>query len=111
MNAAILVRTALRPLELLHRCREIEREMGRVRRERWAPRTIDLDLIFHGRHWVALAELTIPHPRWRERDFVLLPLLDLGALPPGTPAAGARMALRADLERAHGCVESSLDWR
>lgn len=55
----------------------IEREMGRVRTTRWAPRTIDLDLILFGDETRSDARLTVPHPRMHERPFVMIPLRSL----------------------------------
>ena len=67
----------LSPLDLLHKLLEIEQLFGRVRRERWGPRTLDLDLIFYEDLILETPELQIPHPRCRERAFVLLPLAEI----------------------------------
>jgi 2-amino-4-hydroxy-6-hydroxymethyldihydropteridine diphosphokinase len=61
-------------MDLLHRLLEIERELGRERRERWGPRTIDLDLLLYGDRTIQTPELTVPHPRMQERPFVMIPL-------------------------------------
>lgn len=62
----------------LHReLTRIERQMGRVRTTRWAPRIIDLDLIFYGDRVIETPELTVPHPSMHERRFVLEPLVAL----------------------------------
>ena len=90
MNAVALIETDLSPQDLLGRCLEIERHQGRERRERWGPRTLDLDVLLYGDQTVALESLTIPHPRMTERRFVLEPLLEAwphAALPDGTPLA------------------------
>jgi len=65
------------PLALLRRLQELERERGRVRPYRYAPRTLDLDLILFGQRVIDLPQLQVPHPRALERAFVLQPLLDV----------------------------------
>ncbi|MEJ2289252.1 MAG: 2-amino-4-hydroxy-6-hydroxymethyldihydropteridine diphosphokinase [Deinococcales bacterium] len=64
------------PEALLEGLLAIERQQGRVRRERWGPRTLDLDLLALGDAVVASSRLTLPHPRMMERSFVLAPLCD-----------------------------------
>ena len=76
-NAVAAIATRLGPLELLAALQRIENAAGRTRPWRWAPRTLDLDLLFHGDERLDLANLTIPHPRIFERAFVLLPLAEL----------------------------------
>ncbi len=74
-NAAILIESAETPPELLTRLKQIERSFGRRRGRRWDARVIDLDLIlWSGGPWSSPG-LTIPHPLFRQRDFVLRPLL------------------------------------
>lgn len=77
LNAAALVRTSLSPRALLTRLLAIEAELGRVRRERWGPRVIDLDLLWYEGVVVDERDLTVPHPRLCERAFALAPLLDV----------------------------------
>jgi len=77
LNGAVEVETSLGPLELLGRLLSVENRVGRVRSERWGPRTIDLDLLLYGGERVNEAEVTVPHPRLHERRFALEPLLDL----------------------------------
>lgn len=92
VNAVIAVKTSLDPLELLKKLHEIEKELGRVRRERWEARIIDLDLLCYDdfvtpdiKKWQEAAKMTmpnqpvIPHARLHERDFVLIPLKDVSA--------------------------------
>jgi 2-amino-4-hydroxy-6-hydroxymethyldihydropteridine diphosphokinase len=75
VNAAALLETAETPPELLRRLKRIERDFGRRRGRNWAARVIDLDIIlWSGGSWGEPA-LTIPHPLFRTRDFVLRPLL------------------------------------
>lgn len=82
LDAVVEVETDLDPRELLRVCLEVESELGRVRGERWGPRTIDIDLLTYGEREVTDPDLTIPHPRMHERAFVLVPLLELDADPP-----------------------------
>lgn len=65
------------PSELLELCLRIEQSMGRKRTVRWGPRTLDLDILLYGDREIRREFLTIPHPRLREREFVLQPLSDL----------------------------------
>jgi len=78
LNMALSGWTRLPPLEFLRALMAIEKSLGRVRRGRNAPRVIDLDLILHDAHRMRTRELTLPHPRARERDFVLTPLRAIG---------------------------------
>jgi 2-amino-4-hydroxy-6-hydroxymethyldihydropteridine diphosphokinase len=77
LNAAAALETELTPRELLDTLLAVERELGRERRERWGPRTIDLDLLLYGDETIDEPGLTVPHPRLHERRFALEPLLDL----------------------------------
>ncbi len=78
-NSCAAVDTTLSPEALLDVCLDIEREMKRVRVERWGPRTIDIDILTYGDIEQAEPLLTIPHPRMTERGFVLMPLADFAA--------------------------------
>ncbi len=77
LNGAVALETELAPRVLLDLLLAIERDLGRERRERWGPRTIDLDLLLYGDETVDEPGLTVPHPRLHERRFALEPLLDL----------------------------------
>lgn len=77
LNTAVAGETDLSPLELLKFVKNIEKKIGRVWRFRWGPREIDIDIIFYGDQTLQSDPLTIPHPRFRDRDFVLRPLCDL----------------------------------
>jgi 3-oxoacyl-[acyl-carrier protein] reductase len=79
LNAAAELDTDLSPQELLRALLEIERQLGRVRGERFGPRTIDLDLLLYDRLVLNDPDLTIPHPRMHERGFVLRPLAEIAA--------------------------------
>ncbi|MFN0134894.1 MAG: 2-amino-4-hydroxy-6-hydroxymethyldihydropteridine diphosphokinase [Phycisphaerae bacterium] len=74
LNGVARVETTLSPHELLRHCLSIERQLGRLREQRNGPRTIDLDILLYGAIVVDDAELTIPHPRMHEREFVMRPL-------------------------------------
>jgi len=76
-NAAAEILTLLKPNQLLQRLKEIESEIGRSENEKWGPREIDLDIIFYDEIIIDEKELIIPHPGVYERDFFLIPLLEL----------------------------------
>ncbi|GES44988.1 2-amino-4-hydroxy-6-hydroxymethyldihydropteridine diphosphokinase [Rhizobium dioscoreae] len=78
-NSCAAVDTTLTPEALLDVCLDIERQMKRVRIERWGPRTIDIDVLTYGDLEQVEPLLTIPHPRMVERGFVLMPLADFAA--------------------------------
>jgi 2-amino-4-hydroxy-6-hydroxymethyldihydropteridine diphosphokinase len=82
LNAVVEVETDLAPRELLEACGRVETELGRVRDERWGPRTIDVDLLTYGEETIDEPDLVVPHPRMHERAFVLVPLAELDADPP-----------------------------
>lgn len=77
LNAVAILRTRLAPRELLASLHRIEARHGRVRRERWGDRTLDLDLITYGDEIIDRADLVVPHPRAHERVFVLAPWAQL----------------------------------
>ena len=77
LNLAVAAITAKSANALLDDLHAIEQRMHRVRGARNAPRTLDLDLIFHSAHVMRSTELTLPHPRYRDREFVLAPLREL----------------------------------
>lgn len=88
LNAVVAVETTLGPYELLDLLNAIERENGRRRLERWGPRTLDMDILTYGDLRQDDPVLTLPHPRLRERRFVLEPLLEIdpdATLPGGSP--------------------------
>ena len=69
LNQMVLLRTGLPARDLLGACRAIERDAGRVRGARWAPRTLDLDLVRFGDQRVNEPDLILPHPELPRRDF------------------------------------------
>lgn len=77
LNAVVELRTDLEPPVLLAALKKVEKRLGRRARRRWGPREIDLDLLHFGARRRRSAALTLPHPRWRERRFVLAPLAAL----------------------------------
>ncbi len=90
LNAVVEVETTLSSRQLLRACRTIEDGLGRLRAERWGPRTIDIDVLTFGRERSNDPELTLPHPRINERGFVLVPLLELE--PDLSATVGSRLA-------------------
>jgi 2-amino-4-hydroxy-6-hydroxymethyldihydropteridine diphosphokinase len=78
LNQMLRLETALGPWTLLHLLLEVEAGEGRVRRERWGPRTLDCDLVLYGRQPVELRDLRVPHPELARRDFWIGELRELG---------------------------------
>lgn len=97
LNAVAEIRTELGPQELLGRLLDLEHELGRERRERWGPRTIDLDLLLYGDRMIQTPDLAVPHPRLAERRFVLEGLAELC---PGRTVPGLNRTVRELLEGA-----------
>ena len=85
INAVAKLETQLTAHELLEEIRRIESAAGRIRDERWGPRTLDLDLLLYGDERIDSPELTVPHPGIAERGFVLAPLIDVA---PGLEVPG-----------------------
>ena len=78
MNACITCYTILSPFELLEKLKEIEREMGRVKTvDGYEDRCIDLDIIFYNADSIQTERLSIPHPHFKSRDFVMIPLKEI----------------------------------
>jgi 2-amino-4-hydroxy-6-hydroxymethyldihydropteridine diphosphokinase len=100
VNAVAALDTRLPPLTLLHRLFELERRHGRVRQQRWGPRTLDLDLLLYGPLCLRQNGLILPHPELHRRSFVLYPLTDL-ASDLVVPQRGRLAQLRARCGR-HG---------
>ena len=87
-NMAATIETDLLPIDLLHACLDIERDMGRVRHEVWGPRLIDIDIIAYERIEMDTTKLILPHRFAHERDFVLDPLREI------SPETAAWIAIR-----------------
>ncbi|HEU5319131.1 MAG TPA: 2-amino-4-hydroxy-6-hydroxymethyldihydropteridine diphosphokinase [Chloroflexota bacterium] len=77
LNAVVRGASPLAPVALLQRCKEIERELGRVESKRWGPRAIDIDLLAYDRVLLMTPDLCLPHARMHERAFVLVPLAEV----------------------------------
>jgi 2-amino-4-hydroxy-6-hydroxymethyldihydropteridine diphosphokinase len=77
INQVIEVETYISAQELMDALLEIELQMGRIRNERWGPRTLDLDIIFFDDQIISTENLEIPHPRMTERKFVLVPMTEI----------------------------------
>jgi 2-amino-4-hydroxy-6-hydroxymethyldihydropteridine diphosphokinase len=77
LNACAVLETSLSPQDLLHKLLAIETQFGRVRRERWGPRLLDLDLLLFGDRIIHTETLQVPHPRMNDRAFVLVPLAEI----------------------------------
>ena len=105
LNAVVVMDTDLAPRSLLDECLAIERAHGRERRERWGPRTLDLDVLLYGDRQIDEPGLTVPHPRMVERRFVIEPLLDVdpaARLPDGTALASLLPGVAAQEVRRLG---------
>ena len=77
INGCVIINTSLAAEELLECLLNIEQQFGRERKIRWGARTLDLDLILYGDLIMDTPKLQIPHPRMRERAFVLIPLAEI----------------------------------
>ncbi|MBQ9294564.1 MAG: 2-amino-4-hydroxy-6-hydroxymethyldihydropteridine diphosphokinase [Bacteroidaceae bacterium] len=80
LNAAVMVRTTLSPIECLDRTQQIERELGRKKKSKggvYHDRPIDIDLLLYGDLHLSTPRLTLPHPHMQERDFVMIPLREI----------------------------------
>ena len=96
LNMAIRIATLLSPRRLLRAGQAIEQELGRVRVQRWGPRTIDVDILLYDDRTIRRRDLQIPHPRLTDRPFALVPLLEVmpgGKLPDGRSIASYVAAL------------------
>lgn len=76
-NAVLELQTTLTPSLLLQFCQKIEQKQGRVRKKHWGPRTLDVDIILYGARSIKTKKLTVPHPYYAVRDFVLIPLREI----------------------------------
>lgn len=109
LNQVLEVEWSGTPRQLLRAAKAVERDGGRVRTRRWGPRTIDVDILLFGDERVDEKDLVIPHPRIKERPFVLDGLRELqaqGGQAPlaGNPPAPRRLGDRID-QRRHGAAK------
>ena len=77
LNMVIEIQTVLSAMELLDICLKTELDLGRKRKIRWGPRTIDLDILTFNQENIETEKLTVPHPRMVERAFVMAPLVEI----------------------------------
>ncbi|TFB21016.1 2-amino-4-hydroxy-6-hydroxymethyldihydropteridine diphosphokinase [Filobacillus milosensis] len=77
LNMVVKAKTSLEPFALLNYCQQIEQELGRERKIRFGPRSIDLDILLFDNKTIEMEDLTVPHPRMHERAFVLVPLKEI----------------------------------
>ena len=77
LNAVIEIETTMTPQELLQTCLDIEIQQGRVRSEKWGPRTIDIDILFFDDQLIQEEGLHVPHPEMHNRSFTLLPMAEI----------------------------------
>lgn len=118
LNLVARIQTSLPPHELLRACLEVEASLGRVRTERWGPRTIDIDVLTYGEERLSDPLLTLPHPRMLERAFVLAPLaeiapeLNVGNEPAAVAArrvASSDVVKRGPLEWRDAAIDSDVN--
>lgn len=108
LNACAELSTSLPPSELLAACLSAESKLKRVRKERWGPRAIDIDILVHWAGSFHSEGLTVPHPRMTERAFVLVPLAEIA---PDLEIGGQRVAeLAAQADAAGMSVVDGPDW-
>jgi 2-amino-4-hydroxy-6-hydroxymethyldihydropteridine diphosphokinase len=87
INAVVAITTRLKAIDLLDALQTIENDAGRVRKERWGARVLDLDILLYGMQTISSERLTIPHYGLKEREFVVYPLLEIAphlVLPDGS---------------------------
>ena len=77
LNAVVEIETTMSPRELLHACLDIEIQQGRVRKGKWGPRTIDIDILFFSDQLIQEDGLHIPHPEVHNRPFTLIPMAEI----------------------------------
>lgn len=77
LNLCAEIETDLTPQAVLKNGLDIEQQLHRVRKERWGPRTLDIDILLYGNKIIEDQDLSIPHPRMAERAFVLIPLQEI----------------------------------
>lgn len=78
-NQVIVVETNLTPGMLLQEVKQIEKDMGRIKREKWRERLIDIDILYYENNIINTGSLIIPHPELQKRNFTLIPLCEIAA--------------------------------
>ncbi|PJI93943.1 2-amino-4-hydroxy-6-hydroxymethyldihydropteridine diphosphokinase [Luteimicrobium subarcticum] len=111
LNAVVVASTTMSARELLHTCHDVEHSFGRVREERWGPRTLDVDIVVYGTLTDVATDLELPHPRAHERAFVLEPWSQVqpDAVLPGL-GGGPVAQLAATAPDRTGIRWLALDW-
>ncbi len=107
LNAVAQLDTELAPLDLLDQLQRLEQEAGRVRLRHWGERTLDLDLLLYGEQQIQHERLTVPHVGILQRDFVLIPLLDLD---PNIQIQGQTLKNVAPVQQPTLTVVADQDW-
>jgi len=79
LNQAIIVSTRLSPQQVLKKINHLEKDLGRVRMEKWRERTIDIDIIYYDQKIIEEPDLKIPHPEMQHRKFVMVPVAEIAA--------------------------------
>lgn len=79
LNIAIEVSTKLSPTQLLNLTQSIEKSLGKDKKTKWGERVIDIDILMYGDQEMDTEKLMLPHPRMKERNFVLIPLMEIAA--------------------------------
>ena len=99
LNQVLVVETSLSPHELLEYVKGIEQKIGRQPSIRFGPRIVDIDILFYGNRIIQEEDLVIPHPRLKDRAFVLIPLaeIDPDLIYPGTDHSISGLLLNVDL--------------
>lgn len=103
LNGCVIMQVNMTPDLLLASLLEIENKFGRIRKKRWAPRTLDLDLLLYDDLILHTSNLQIPHPRMRERAFVLVPLAEIAPnwVEPVTRRSIQELAKDVDCSEVH----------
>lgn len=99
LNAVVEISSGGSAQELLENLQKIEQKLGRTKTRKWGPRIIDLDILFFGREKIREKNLIVPHPFWRERDFVLSPLAEIAPnfIPPDEKESIQKIAEQKDI--------------
>ncbi|HWI54749.1 MAG TPA: 2-amino-4-hydroxy-6-hydroxymethyldihydropteridine diphosphokinase [Desulfobacteria bacterium] len=104
-NCVAEVETLLNPDRLLDVLQDIENDFGRIRTIRWGPRTLDIDILLYDKLTIFSEKLIVPHPRMKERSFVMVPLVEIAAsaeFPDGKTAADVQAEL--DSDKKYSCI-------
>ncbi len=111
LNMALEVSTDLSPQDFLSKLQSVEQSLGRQRRHKWGPREIDLDIVFWDNAILNLPDLIIPHPYWRERAFVVIPLAEIAPhfVPPGESVSLASLVAESSIPFQHEITKKPPD--